>query len=557
MVIPHTLAMLLTSRLLVAAVAGLLLTGVAAGPASAAPRSATATAVEARRVDRVETPKLHWYKCYDIAQCATAKVPLDYDHPHGTQTTIALLRVRATDQKHKIGSLFVNPGGPSGSGTSFALAAPTFLSAALRARFDIVGMDPRGVGFSEQVKCFGSTAAQSKALAGMQASFPMGEKQETAYLAAAKKLGAGCATTGRALAGSMSTAEVARDLDVMRRAVGDKKLNYLGFSYGTALGEYYANMFPDRFRALAIDGTIDPQAWVGSAKTGGTVQDDRLRSADGAYKALEEMLRRCEQAGTAKCAFAGPDVPQKFATLAARLRQTPVRAGSLTITYADFIGDVLEDLYSPSGYLDIAAMAADLWALTGTKSASVRAAAASAYAHRAGRSFPYDNSIDAYSAVLCTDGRHPAKASSWPKLAAAADKRAPYFGRAWAWGSVQCARDTWKVRDEDAYTGPFTRRTQNPVLIVGSFWDPATNYAGAVRTAALMPNSRLLSSDNWGHTAYGTSTCVDKGMDQYLLYRHLPAKGTVCEGDTQPFTGVVSAETVTAPHVTAQGRPLF
>src|SRR3954452_8413843 len=110
-------------------------------------------------------------------------------------------------------------------------------------------------------------------------------------------------------------------MDVLRRAVGDKKLTFLGFSYGTAIGQYYADMFPDRFRAIVVDGVIDPEHWVGTKKTGSLEQDERLRSADGAYRALQEILARCGKAGDKYCVFAGGDPAQKFATIAAKLRQ--------------------------------------------------------------------------------------------------------------------------------------------------------------------------------------------------------------------------------------------
>ena len=127
---------------------------------------------EARRVDRVPTPKLGWYPCYGNAECATTKLPLDYDHPHGAKTLVAVLRVKARDQKHKIGSLFVNPGGPGGSGTGLAQAAPFFLGAGVLARFDVVGIDPRGTNFSDQVACFTGNAEQGRALAGLNVAFP-------------------------------------------------------------------------------------------------------------------------------------------------------------------------------------------------------------------------------------------------------------------------------------------------------------------------------------------------------------------------------------------------
>ena len=544
--------------LLTAGIAGLVLAGPLAVPAaattgSATTGSATTSAAEARRVDRVKTPRLRWYACYSWGQCATAQVPLDYDHPYGAQTTIALVRVKAKDQKHKIGSLFINPGGPGASATAFALLSPLFLSDSLLERFDVVGVDPRGIGFSTNVNCFGTVRNQSIALKGMGQVFPYGKKQEAAYIASARNLGRACSTRGRSRAGAMSTAEVVRDMEVMRRAVGDRKLTYLGFSYGTAIGQYYATMFPDRFRAIAVDGVINPKSWVG-AEARNTVQDDRLRSADGAYRAFVEIMRRCDRAGATKCEFAAGSPLHNFATITRRLKAHPVVISdpvfglTMKVTYADFIGDVLSALYGATAGDDVAALAQEMWELTspaGALSAGTISSARTAFANRvrASRlthSFTYDNSLDAYASVMCTDGRHPKDASAWPALAAKADKRAPYFGRAWAWASVQCARSTWTVRDEDAWTGPFTKRTANPVLVVGSYWDPATNYREAVSAAKLLPNSRLLSSNNWGHTAYGTSACVTGAIDRYLLRKTLPAEGRVCVGDDQPFTEALS-----------------
>ncbi|MBL7261639.1 alpha/beta hydrolase [Paractinoplanes lichenicola] len=537
--------MSLPSRLLAAGVAGLVMAGALIAPAAAAgtpdvaaeSRTVRTSSVERRRVDSVATPKLRWYSCYTWAQCATAQVPLDYDRPYGRKVTLALLRVKARDQKHKIGSLFVNPGGPGASSVGLALAAPYFMSDSLLERFDIVGMDPRGVGFSDPVNCFGDPGRQQPVVAKLNTGFPYGVKQEKAFLKAAAKQGRACSTAGRELAGSMSTAEVARDMDVMRRAVGDSKLSYLGFSYGTAVGQYYANMFPDRFRAIAVDGVIDPRAWVGSSRTAGQVQDDRLRSADGAWKALQEIMRRCNAAGSDKCAFSGQAL-RRFRIIADRLKAKPLTVGGQKITYAAFVSMALSSLYDVEAGAEVTEMAAALWRLTtpGAKTTGAEVAVvARAHQKAIGRAFPYDNSFDAYNAVMCTDGRHPAHGSAWVKAGAKADKRAPYFGRAWVWASAACARDSWTVRDEDAYTGPFNRLTKNPVLVVGSFWDPATNYVDAVKSAELIPHSRLLSSANWGHTAYGTSACVTNAMDHYLLTRALPAPGKACVGDIQPF----------------------
>ncbi|GAA2559445.1 alpha/beta hydrolase [Winogradskya consettensis] len=527
-------------------IAGVLVAG-AAAPAAAATKTDRTSAKESKRVDRVPTPKLGWYKCYDYAECATTKLPLDYDNPKGAKTEIALLRVRATDQKHKIGSLFLNPGGPGGSGTSIALAAPNFLSPAVLAKFDIVGVDPRGIANSANIKCFKSVKDQTAVLGDMNVAFPLGAAEEKKYVAAAKKFGKACSTTGKPLTGAASTAEVVRDMEVLRRAVGDKKLNYLGFSYGTAIGQYYANMFPDRFRAIVVDGVLDPEHWVGTTKTANQEQDERLRSADGAYKALREILKRCDAAGEKYCAFAAGDPVKNFDAIAAKLKKKPLvvedeEFGSFTITYADFVSGILGDLYDTGAGDWVTQDAQYIKTLLDSSSAAAKATASTALAKRikdarakVGRDFPYDNGFETFATVDCTDALHPKDAGAWPGLMVKADKRAPYFGRAWGWGTAQCARNTWTVRDEDAYTGPWNRRTAAPVLIVGTKWDPATNYDDAVSASKRLPNSRLLSNTNWGHTSYGSSACATGAIDNYLLKGTLPARGKVCQGAYQPF----------------------
>jgi pimeloyl-ACP methyl ester carboxylesterase len=530
---------------------------------AAAAKGATTSAAEKRRVDRLKTPKLDWYKCYQVAQCATVKVPLDYDNPGGAKTEIALLRIKAKDQKRKIGSLFVNPGGPGGSATSFALAAPYFLSESVLERFDVVGVDPRGVGASANVKCFKSVKEQTRVFNGMNVAFPYTKAEKAKYIKSAQAFGKGCSTTGKPISGAMSTAEVARDMELMRRAVGDKKLTYLGFSYGTALGQYYANMFPDRFRAIVADGNIDPRQWVGSGKGAGQILDARMRSSDGAYKALVEIFKRCDQAGAEFCPFSAGNPARNYAAITAKLKAKPLvirdEFGTYKVTYADFVGATLSMLYSDYAGENVMQLAADISALQNGGAAAAPAKAAVLKRIKAAKSvgydFPYDNSFEAQSAVICTDGNHPKKASSWPAKTAARDKAAPYFGRAWGWIDVQCASSTWTVRDEDSYRGPFNRRTAKPVLLVGNYWDPATNYRASVSSSRLLPNSRLLASNNWGHTAYGTGVCATNAIDRYLLTGKLPAKGTVCRDARQPFREKLPADT-DAKVLSATGKQL-
>lgn len=533
-----------------------------AGPAQPATRTSS---LEAARVDRVPTPRLGWYRCFDYAECATVDLPLDYDDPTGPTTEVAVLRVKAGKPARRIGTLFLNPGGPGGSGTQIAYFARYIFSQDVLDRFDIVGFDPRGTNFSDNVRCFRDLGEQAAVLAGLQVAFPFTDREEAAAVRSARGFGRACSTTGQPLAGSMSTAEVARDMDVLRRAVGDSRLTYLGWSYGSYLGQVYANLFPDRVRAVVIDGVLDPLAWTGSEATKWRPQTDRLRSADGAYRALREILVRCDRVGRSRCSFAAGDPVRRFDVLAKRLQAKPAVIedpfGSFRVTYADFIGYALGALYGPEAGEQVTDLASFLWDATDPAAGgAARRAAAGAYRAQVaaireqftrppGWDFPYDNSFETFAAVLCTDGLNPSDAAVWPQRSAAADRRAPYFGRLWSWSSVQCAMNTWTARDEDAYAGPFTARTNNPVLVVGNIWDPATNYEGAVTAARLLPNSRLLSSTNWGHTAFGTSACATGSIERYLLTLALPAPGTVCIGDKQPFDGK------TAPLRVGQQRP--
>ena len=510
------------------------------------------------------------------AECATVGLPLDYDKPSGAQTGVAVLRIKATDQEHKIGTLFLNPGGPGGSGVEIAAAAPYFLGPDLLARFDIVGFDPRGVNFSDNVRCWQNAGQQSEVLDALLLAFPWTNAEESAAVRSSRAFGKACSTTGRPLSGSMSTAEVARDMDVLRRVVGDRKLTYLGFSYGSYLGNAYANMFPDRVRALVIDGVFDPIAWAGSRANLTTPQTTLLKSGEGAARALHEILVRCRKAGEDYCGFAAAGDPvRNYAKIIASLKKAPLvvtdpdTGEEFVIDYATLIGWLLIDLYYPDGAAIVDFDLSDVLALLqpaarkGTAGADAQAAARTALVKKAravqsadktsdatrakqraelGYAFPYDNSFETFQSVLCTDGINPREAGSWPAYADAADRKAPDFGRLWTWASSPCASKTWTVRDEDTYRGPFTRRTVNPVLVVGNYWDPATNYDGAVKAASLLPNSRLLSSDNWGHTAYGTSACVNNAVESYLLTRQLPRVGKICVGDVQPFTEPLEEE---------------
>jgi pimeloyl-ACP methyl ester carboxylesterase len=514
---------------LVAAVvvsAGVLAGGVSAGSASAGPA------------------KIAWSKCYAALgpfQCGTVQVPLDYGNPNGATISLALVRLPATDPAHRIGSLFLNPGGPGGSGVDFTLfAGPVLYTDEVRARFDLVGFDPRGTNRSTALRCFGNQKQWAPYFTPF--AFPSTPAEEQTWMTADLYLDSNCAQRGGRIIDHMATADVARDLDVLRQAVGDSKLSYAGYSYGTFLGQTYANMFPGNVRAIVIDGVLDPIAWTTGRGDGSTVPfSTRLRSDAGAQATLNEFFRLCD-AGGANCAF-GPGSAARFAALAAALKAHPRQVtfpdgSTAELNYSNLIGITLGALYDSSSWEQFAQLLADLDAQANPATLGARLQPfwhpTNAYITK--RGFPhYPNLLEGFPAVACSDSDNPHSYSAWSAAGAAADAAFGYFGRIWTWASSICA--AWPGADPDRYTGPFTHRTANPVLVIGNQFDPATRYQGAVTAATLLPNSRLLTVHGWGHTSLFLSGCADAAVTRYLIDLTLPPAGTVCQQDHVPFTG--------------------
>jgi pimeloyl-ACP methyl ester carboxylesterase len=276
-------------------------------------------------------PTLNWQPCASATgfYCADATVPLDYADPFGATIQIAVIKHPATDPTHRIGSLFFNPGGPGGSGVSVLPAAYPRFPAALRADFDLVSFDPRGIGQSTDLKCFPSMAAENQFLAGLPSGFPIGLAQQQAWESRFAQFDRICAANAGPLLAHDSTADVARDLDRLRQAVGDPSMNYLGVSYGSYLGATYANLFPGKVRAITLDGDVDPVQWargsLGNASWLSTFL--RLGSDQGSADTLNAFLTLCGQAAATSCAFSsgGPAATiTKFQTLLDKLTAHPV-----------------------------------------------------------------------------------------------------------------------------------------------------------------------------------------------------------------------------------------
>jgi pimeloyl-ACP methyl ester carboxylesterase len=513
----------------------------------------------------VQIDEVDWEPCYQQIgpfECAQVRVPLDYASPRSGNIRVSVVRLPASDPANRLGAIFFNPGGPGGSGVDFVVGAGPFLyTDELRAHFDFVGFDPRGILRSSPLTCFGSIE-ESFSVAPPWA-FPFGRAQERFQAALDMALDAACQANARAIIDHMSTANVARDIATIADHMGEEQINYAGYSYGSFLGVSLVNLFPDRVRAVVVDGVLDPIAWT----TGTPGSEDlpfstRLRSDVGAQATLDEFFRLCDEAGP-DCAFAG-DSAARYAAMADVLRQGPLEVvdpgtgDTFVITYADLIGNSLGAMYDSASWPFLALFLADVEALLGTNRAptgSVAAARdalleATSYAERASR---YPNVIEGFVGVACSDSDNPDRHRFWSIAGAEADAAHGYFGRLWTWASSPCA--VWRGFDDGRSMGPFTAETSNPVLVVGNLYDPATPYHGALAVRDLLPNSSLLTLDGWGHVSAFLSQCADTAVADYLLTGVPPADGTVCTQDVGPFDEpIVAGEPADAAEVRAKVR---
>ncbi len=482
--------------------------------------------------------------------CATVKVPLDYDAPSKGVIDIDLVRLEANDPDNKIGSLFLNPGGPGGSGIEFALfGAPFLFGPEVRAQFDIVGFDPRGVARGTPARCYGNERQQGSVLSGL--AFPTNEAELEVWLASDKAFADQCDKRGNRVIGHMSTGNVARDLDVLRQAVGDDQLTYYGISYGTQIGQTYVNMFPENVRAVVIDGVLDAEAWTDGAPGDQHLPvSSRLRSAEGAQDTLNEFFRLCDEAGPEACAFA-PDSAERYRVLAdtmlandpvfLKLEVGPGQVVEVPLLYGDLIGMTLGAMYSsftwPFLAQDLALFEAQfvngsdeplvIWDPNGPPPEEPPPPPK--------KLFPrYYNWLEAFPSVFCADGKNPDSIDAW------IDAAGPlpgdnYFQPLWTWASSVCLEYD-AAADDDRYAGPWDADTENPVLIMSTFYDPATPVHGAYLAHDRLQNSGLILVDGWGHGALGISACADFFRNHYLLTTELLFEDQiVCPQDFGPF----------------------
>ncbi|HEX9336010.1 MAG TPA: alpha/beta hydrolase, partial [Pseudonocardiaceae bacterium] len=473
----------------------------------------------------------------------------DYADPTGAVIQIAVIKHPATDPAHRIGSVFFNPGGPGGSGiTSLELLYPQF-PATLRARFDLVSFDPRGIGQSTVLHCFDTIAQEQQFLGALPAGYPIGVAQQRLWENTYARFDQTCAAHAGGLLAHDSTADTARDMDLLRQAVGDPALNYLGASYGSYLGATYANLFPAKVRAIALDGDVDPVRWATAPdRRLGTFL--RLGSDQGSAATLNAFLDLCGPAAVTSCAFSAGSpaaTHAKFDLLLDRLASHPVPFDGFTFTQALTVGVVVNLLYEVQpipnvavGWPGLATVLQDLWVLTGggqppaTNALAAKDFAVPGLGVLPNVDAPYPGR-ESELGVLCSDDPNPRVPAQYPAQAATASTRSGVVGPYWAWITEACAR--WPVLAPQRYTGPWNRPTARPILVVGNTFDPATPYQGAVAMSDDLADARLLTVRGYGHTALGNhSSCVDAVESDYFVTGALPPRGTVCHQDQSPFS---------------------
>ena len=470
-------------------------------PSTASPAPATASsappATPAPSVGATApTGAITWEACGTGAECATLDVPLDHDVPEGPTIGIALLRLPATDAANRIGSVLYNPGGPGASGVDTIRDVGRFIfSNRLRARFDIVGFDPRGVGASEPVRCLATRPE-------LPGAYPDEPAELGVWLEAAEEVADACETNSGQLLAHVGTRDVARDLDLVRAALGDEKLTYLGMSYGTLIGALYAEEFPENVRALVLDGPMDP------AVDGATLIRDQAVAMEAA---LERVLDACATDRT--CPFGeGADRRPAFDALMEQFEDGSVGDVSGQAAWNGIaIGLLSGDWRSLAGALS-AAEAGDLTQLGAIGSIAEDEAA-----------------LDAYDAVACLDMLFDRSPEAYEEIAKDVEQQAPRTGRfftyAPGWGSIVCA--FWPVAPQRE-PGPVDAPDAPSLLVVGSTGDAATPYAWAEAVTSQLEGSVLLTRDGEGHTSYGRNQCIGRAVDAYLIELVLPPAGTVC-----------------------------
>ncbi|MET8627957.1 alpha/beta hydrolase [Kitasatospora sp. NPDC004669] len=460
-----------------------------------------------------------WQPCDGGFECTTFRVPMDYDRPGDGDLTLSAARAAAVPAEAtsgvdtRLGSLLLNPGGPGGSAIEYLEAVARTYDRSVRARYDLVGFDPRGVGRSNPVSCLNGERMDAFTAADLD---PGDQRAIDALVAADKEFAEGCHRQAGAALGHLSTVEAARDMDVLRALLGDERLNYVGKSYGTFLGATYAGLFPSRVGRVVLDGAMDPAL--------DSVADNRTQ-ASGFETAWAAFAEDCAKREDCPLGRTEQQVDEQLAALLTAVHDQPLPStdNGRRLTGSQATTGVIQSLYADFLWPKLRSALSDAKAGDGT---GLLKLSDSYYGREADGSYP--NLMFANTAVNCLDLPAPFRSPEDVQRAVPDFERAsPHFGRDMAWMALTCAY--WPVRATGA---AHTIRAAGaaPIVVVGTTRDPATPYDWARSLAGQLESGRLLTYDGDGHTAYGRhSTCVDGAVNHFLLTGEAPEQGKRCD----------------------------
>jgi pimeloyl-ACP methyl ester carboxylesterase len=445
-----------------------------------------------------------WTPCANGLQCGSVVVPLDYARPQGPSITVALARHPAGDPAARIGSLVINPGGPGASGIDDLPNELAALDPEVVARFDVVSFDPRGVDRSNPVTCGEGPGGAPTQLPDPA---PTDAATQKALLDNDLAYAAGCKRASGAVLDYVGTVDAAMDLERIRVALGDPELTYVGHSYGTLLGETYADLYPTHIRAMVLDSVIDPSL---------SMVDMVSDQAVGFETVLDDFLAWCQASSSCGWRPTGAPKAALLALIAASRAQRLPGYGGRGAGPGEFYDALLNTLGARSFWPSLGRALGQAEAGNG---ASILALSDSYTTHGS------TNLSDANAAVNCLDHPSPSDPAQYPALAALAASRAPVFGPLLTWGILGCG--VWEepaTRLQHDISAPGSP----PILVVGTTKDPATPYGWAVHVAAMLQHGVLVTRDGEDHVAEFYSPCVRALVASYVVAGTVPATGTTC-----------------------------
>jgi pimeloyl-ACP methyl ester carboxylesterase len=453
--------------------------------------------------------ELDWQTCGDD-ECATLTVPLDYARPHGRTIELSLLRVPARAERQ--GAMVVNPGGPGAPGTEYAAAAGSVFGAPLLEHLDVVGFDPRGTGRSAPVDCLSDDALDAY-LALDPAPDDAAERRELVRTLA--DFGRGCAADDAELAAHVSTIEAARDLDVLRSALGRVALDYFGASYGTKLGATYAELFPEQVGRFVLDGAVDVSA---------TSRESSLDQARGFETALRAYVENCVE--TVDSCFLGDSVEEGIGRITEYLEQVdaqPLTAGDgRQVTVGTSFYGIVTPLYVREYWYILSVALRQAFDGNGGALQGL----ADLYASRNPGGGYADNGAEAFIAINCLDDPFAIAPRQVADELPVFREASPTFGDVFAWGMVGCSGQVAESTEEPI---EIDGSGAAPMVVIGTTRDPATPYEWAEALAAQLESAVLVTRDGDGHTGYNVGNdCVDDAVESYLLEGSVPDDGLTC-----------------------------